>query len=285
MDRFPHFIIIGAGKCGTTSLHDYLNQHPDIYICPKKETFFFIDDKARENSRKWGSVTTLQEYIDLFAEAPESAILGEISTNYYACPESAELIKRTIPDVKIIAILRDPSERAFSSYQMFIRNGHERRSFAEVITAKTQHITRGFYYQELLPFFQIFPAQQIKILLFDDLIKDQTKFLQDLFEFVGVRQDFLPDVSKRGREGGVPQNHWLHRLLTKKNLLRTSIASLLKLIFPLEKRQQLREKLLRHNIAKNKLDPALRAQLIDLYRDDIIQLQIMINRDLSAWLS
>jgi hypothetical protein len=240
---------------------------------------------VKENHRKWGSVSTLQEYLDLFADAPDQTILGEISTNYYAYPESAQLIQDAIPEVKIIAILRDPSERAFSSYQMFIRNGHESRSFAEIITAKTQHITRGFYYQELLPFYQVFSTEQIKILLFDDLVKDQTQFLQDLFKFIGVRPDFLPDTSQRGREGGTPQNRWLHQLLTQNNPIRTSIAAVMKLVFPLEKRQQLRDKLVKGNITKNKLDSETRSQLIEIYRHDINQLQTLINRDLSAWLS
>jgi hypothetical protein len=285
MGRFPHFIIIGAGKCGTTSLHDYLNQHPEIYLCPKKETFFFINAQARTNHQKWGSVTTLEEYLSLFADAPQGAILGEISTNYYAYPESAALIHQAIPNTKIIAILRNPSHRAFSSYQMFVKEGHEQRSFSEIVTARTQHITRGFYYQELLPFYQQFPKTQIKILLFDDLVKNPQAFLQELFGFIGVRADFTPDMSKRGREGGLPKRRWLHRLLTQDNPLRRAIAQGMKLLVPLEKRQQLREKLVKQNIAPETLDRETHDRLIALYRDDIQQLQTLIDRDLSHWLS
>jgi hypothetical protein len=285
MARFPNFIIIGAGKCGTTSLHDYLNQHPEIYLCPKKETFFFINSGARENHRQWGSVTTLEEYLALFKNAPETSILGEISTNYYAYPESAELIYNAIPDVKIIAILRDPSDRAFSSYQMFVRNGHEQREFHEVVALNEKYINRGFYYQQLQPFFATFKPDQIKILLFDDLVKNPRAFLKELFEFVGVNSDFVPDITKRGREGGLPKRAWWHKLLTKQNPVRTAIALLLKLIVPLEKRQQLREKLVKRNISSQKMDVGIRSQLIDIYRDDINNLQGLIKRDLSSWLS
>ena len=264
MTRFPNFIIIGAGKCGTTSIYSYLKQHPEIYLCSKKETFFFINSIAREKHRKWGSVTTQEEYLALFTDAPDKCTVGEISTNYYAYPESAELIHNAIPNVKIIAILRDPAKRAFSAYQMFVRNGHEKRSFSEVIAAQNQHITRGFYYQELLPFYKAFREENIKILLFDDLVKDSKSFLKDLFEFIGVNPEFSPDTSKRGREGGLPQNPLFHKLLTKHNPVRAMAASVLKTVLPLEARQKLRTNLVNNNISKVTLDKKERNQLIEI---------------------
>ena len=285
MARFPHFIIIGAGKCGTTSLHDYLHQHPEIYLSPKKETNFFINPQARENRRKWGGVTTLDEYLALFADAPEKSVLGEISTNYYAHSESAGLIHNAIPDVKIIAILRDPSERAFSSYQMFVRNGHEKRPFSELVAERSRQITRGFYYQELQPFYETFKSEKIKILLFEDFAKDPKKFLAEFFEFVGVNPDFTPNMTKRGREGGLPKRRFLHKLLTQPNPLRTWVTSLLKPILPVEKRQKLKTNLIKKNISKAKLAPEMRRQLVEIYREDIQHLQTLINRDLSSWLS
>lgn len=285
MTHFPHFIIIGAGKCGTTSLHNYLNQHPDIYLCPKKETFFFIDPEARQKNQQWGAVTTLEEYLALFAEAPDRCIRGEISTVYHASPESAGLIQQAIPRVKIIAILRNPIDRAFSSYQMFVRDGQENRSFAEVIATRNQHVNRGFYSQQLQPFYQHFPADNIKILFFEDLVKDSQAFLTDLFQFVDVNPNFLPDTSQRSREGGLPQKPWLHQLLTQDNPLRSTAASLLKTVLPLEKRQKLRNRLVKGNISKEKLDPETRAVLRDLYREDIQQLEALLDRDLSHWLA
>jgi hypothetical protein len=136
-----------------------------------------------------------------------------------------------------------------------------------------------------LPFYQVFSSDKIKILLFDDLVKDPKMFFSELFEFIGVSSDFLPDTSKRGREGGLPKNLWLHTLLTKPNPLRSSISGMMKLILPLETRQSLRGKLIKDNIAKAKLDKATRRRLIEIYRDDILHLQDLINRDLSHWLS
>ena len=285
MSRLPDFIIIGAGKCGTTSLQDYLNQHPQIYICPQKETFFFMPEEPRAKHRSWGAITRFEDYSALFKDAPERSVIGEISTNYYAYPESAQLIYNQIPGVKILAILRDPAERAFSSYQMRVRGGIENDNFDRVIASQNnQHIERGFYYAQLLPYFETFQPENIKICLYDDLCKDSVGFMQDVFRFVGVDDQFIPDMSKRGREGGLPKNKTLNNLLKKPNPLRNSVASVLKLFMPLEVRQKIRNNLLKKNIYKARLSPENRQELIEIYRDDILKLQDLIDRDLSSWL-
>ncbi len=284
MSRLPNFIIIGAGKCGTTSLHDYLNQHPQIYICPKKETFFFINEVVRSKYKHWGAVTDIEDYRALFADAAEDSVIGEISTNYYAHPESAQLIYNLIPEVKIIAILRDPAERAFSSYQMYVMAGLENQDFARIIDKDIKYVKRGFYYAQLRPFFNRFDRHQIKICLYDDLCKDPTLFIQDLFRYIEIDPNFIPNMNKRGREGGLPKNKAFHKIVTQKNILRTFIASILKLFMPLSLRQKLRSNLVKDNIYKAKLSADSRKKLIEIYRTDILHLQDLIQRNLSGWL-
>jgi len=284
MNGLPDFIIIGAGKCGTTSLHNYLNQHPQVYICPKKETFFFLEEAQRNKFKHWGAVTSLAEYRDLFKDAPPNHVVGEISTNYYAYPGSAKLIHDLLPTVKLIAILREPAERAFSGYQMRVRAGHEKMDFESLISEDNCYIKRGFYYSELQPFLSVFDRDRIKIVLFDDLCQNAVGFMQDLFRYIEVDDRFVPDMSKRGREGGLPKNQTWNSLLRKPNPLRTSVAAVLKLFMPLEMRQKIRANLLNQNIYKAKLSPETRKRLIDIYRSDILQLQDLIERDLSAWL-
>ena len=284
MSRLPIFIIIGAGKCGTTSLHNYLNEHPQIYICPQKETFFFLDEVVQAKHQPWGAVTDFSDYLALFADAPENSVIGEISTNYYAHPESAQLIYNLIPEVKIIAILRDPAARAFSSYQMHVRQGAETKEFDELIEPDIKYIKRGFYYSQLLPFFQCFKPEQIKILLYDDLCKNPHSFIRDLFQYIEVDPNFIPNMSKKVREGGLPKNKALHKMVTQKNIVRTFVASMLKLFMPLELRQKIRSNLVKDNTYKAKLSGDSRKKLIEIYRDDILQLQDLIQRDLSGWL-
>jgi hypothetical protein len=284
MIKLPDFIIIGAGKCGTTSLQSYLNQHPQIYICPKKETYFFINDLVRSKLKTWGAITDIKDYLKLFEQAPESSIVGEISTNYYAYTESAKLIHKTIPKVKIIAILRDPSERAFSEYQMFVRNGNEKQDFASCLSENSRYVKRGFYHSKLLPFFEVFDSSQIKILLFDDFRENPIAFIQDLFRYIGVDDRFIPNISIKSREGGLPKNKTWHSLLTKPNPIRTSIANLLKPLMPLGFRQKIRSDLVKKNTYRVQLSSEEKNKLIGIYHQDILKLQSLIGRDLSAWL-
>lgn len=284
MNKLPNFIIIGAGKCGTTSLHNYLNQHPDIYLCPQKETYFFVPDHIRSKFQPWGAITNLEDYTNLFRDASQDNIIGEISTTYYRHAETAKKIYQIIPQVKIIAILRDPANRAFSDYQMHFRKGNEKEDFASIISPENRYIKPGFYYSELIPYFEVFPKEQIKILLFTDLVKNPTSFIKDLFEFIEVDSQFSPDTSKKSRAGGLPKNNTLNNLLTKPNPVRKSLASILGLFMPLSVRQKIRSSLVKQNIQPAKLSPEARQQLIKIYRDDILQLQELLDRDLSSWL-
>lgn len=285
MTRYPDFIYIGAGKCGSTSLFNYIGQHPDVFLCPKKETFYFINEQARSNLVPWGAITKLEDYLDLFEKAPEGCVTGEISTNYYAYPESAELIKASIPDVKLIALLRNPAERAFSEYQMHARNGHEKRPFSDILEAHEKYVKRGFYYAELKPFFDVFDHQNIRVLLYDDFVQNPQDLIRQIFAFIGVEESFVPDMSVRGREGGLPKNQALHQLLNKKNILRSVASKILKLVLPLSKRQEIRSKMIKGNMQKQTLSSQDRQALIQIYREDILSLQSMLGRDLSFWLT
>ena len=275
--KLPNFIIVGAGKCGTTSLHNYLSQHPQVYICPQKETFFFMGEEQRNKNKKWGAVTSIEEYSKLFAQAPENSVVGEISTVYYAHEKSASLIHQYLPQTKIVAILRDPAQRAFSDYQMHFRKGREKRDFNTTIQAKRQYIRQGFYYAELKPFFEIFNRDQIKILLYEDLAKNPLGFIQDLFRYIEVDDQFIPDMSKRGRDSGMAKNTALNRLLNKQNLF----TKALKTVIP----NSVINKLIKQNSYKPKLSIEDRNQLIQIYREDILKLQDLLELDLSAWLS
>ncbi len=275
--KSPKFIIIGAGKCGTTSLHNYLDQHPQVYICPQKETFFFMAEEKRQQNQKWGAVTSIEEYSKLFSQAPENSVIGEISTVYYSHKDSASLIHQYIPQTKIIAILRDPAQRAFSDYQMHFRKGREKRDFSTTIKAQRKYIRQGFYYAELKPFFEIFARDQIKILLYEDLCKNSLSFMQDLFRYIEVDDQFIPDMSKRGRDSALPKNAVLNRLLSKQNLLTKALTNLIP--------NSITNKLIKQNSYKPKLSDKDRSQLVQIYREDILQLQELLELDLSAWLS
>lgn len=294
----PNFLIIGAAKAGTTSLYGYLEQHPQVYMSSIKEPRFFalegekLDFRGPAQSINHTSVTTLAEYFQLFEEATAQTAIGEASTVYLSHPLAAERIKHYIPDVKLIAVLRDPAERAFSSYLHLVRDGYETLSFAEALEAEPVRIKenwqplwyykeRGFYYRQLQKYFEIFKSEQIKIYLYEDLAKNGTEITQDISRFLEIDNNFTPDLTRKN-VSGIPKNRLVQNLLTKKNPLK----SVLKPLLPESLRQSVIENLSKRNLgAKPTLSPQMRQNLIAIYREDILKLQDLIQRDLSSWLA
>jgi hypothetical protein len=213
----PDFIIIGANKAGTTSVSRYLGQHPSIKISDPKEPMFFAADPGRSSPTKadaaFGSpylASTLAEYSDLFAGyGPSVRLFGEGSTAYLANPApSSRLIRKLVPDVKLIAVLREPASRAVSAYKMCYGNGMEKRSFSEVVDRAPEqsrilprhgvreYIRNGLYSQLLEPYLRLFERRQILMLRYDDLEADAARFLDSILKFLGVESLDL-DTSKR----------------------------------------------------------------------------------------
>ncbi|TRV22075.1 MAG: sulfotransferase [Microcystis flos-aquae Mf_WU_F_19750830_S460] len=286
--KLPNFIIIGASKCGTTSLHSYLTQHPDIFLCPKKETFFFLDESTREKSNKWGAVTSFEEYQQLFQPSPDHAIIGEISTVYYSNPQAAQLIYQCLPDVKIIAILRDPAERAFSDYLMhqLIAEKYE-IDFERIIDKNNYFVKLGFYHSQLTRFIEVFGRDNVKVLLYDDFISDNAKFLEDLFTYLGVASNVKISTEKRMRENLFPKNKTLYNIFVKSSLLNKIVSRGLPKILPAKIAKNILhiyQQIQKSVTYKPSLSPVERAKLIEIYQTEILQLQQLIDRDLSKWL-
>lgn len=296
--QMPNFIVIGAGKAGTSSIFYYLKQHPQIYMSPLKEPKFFAlkgeplnfqgPDKDIVNST---SVNTLEAYQDLFQGVSDEIAIGEASPIYLYSPKAPPRIKDYLPEVKLIAILRNPVERAFSSFTHLLREGYETLSFEEALQEEENRIQRkwaalwhykqkGYYYEQLKRYYDIFDRQQIKVYLYEELQADNIALIQDIYNFVGVDDTFVPDLSQKN-VSGTPKSQLLHDLFTKDN----SLKSLLKPLFPKQLRRNIADKAIANNLgSKPILAPETGDRLRQLYREDILQLQDLIERDLSAWL-
>ena len=296
---FPNFLIIGAAKSGTTSLYSYLNQHPQIYMSSVKEPRFFALEGKEINYQgpakviNQKTINTLEEYESLFDGVQNETAIGEASTLYLYHPKAVKKIKQYIPQVKLIAILRDPVKRAFSSYQHLLRDGYETLSFAAALKAEKERIAdnypplwhyqqRGFYYQQLSQYFAEFPAEQIKVYLYEDLIQNSHLMLEDMFGFLGVEPKFQPDKTQKMNASGSPKNKILHKLITKDNWLKSAVKG----IIPQDLRQNIYQKVKKSNLQKNNQIPDnITEQLKETYRADILQLQELLKRDLSNWLN
>jgi hypothetical protein len=292
----PNFLIIGAAKAGTTALHEYLQQHPQIYLTPTKETNFFAFEGQEINFQGPGdealkdfSITDLSTYQAEFAGVTKELAIGEACPSYLYVPQAAARIKQYIPDARLIVILRNPVERAYANFLHIVRDDREpQRDFTLALQAEATRIANnwewfwhyiqvGFYGQQLQRYYEMFAPSQIKVYLYEDLKEDAIATLQDIFRWLEVDDTFVPDMALRPNKSGMPRNKLLHQILTKPNPLK----SLLKPLFP----AQIRQKIQHQNLNTPQISPEVRQQLLDLYRADILQSQDLIQRDLSAWLA
>jgi Sulfotransferase family len=295
----PNFIILGAAKSGTTALYHYLKQHLQVYMSFLKETEFFAFEGEKLNFTGPGdmpraSITTLEAYQAQFSGVTQEIAIGEASPLYLYSPKAPERICHYIPNAKLVVILRSPIERAYSQYLMFIRDGREPSlDFATALAEETRrqqknwawgwnYVDVGFYYSQLKRYFEIFDPTQIKIYLYEDLKTSPVELIQDLFGFIGVDSTFIPDMSKKPNISGIPKNQILHQFTTQSNFLR----SISKPVVPSAVRGKI-SKMLRdqvnRDLLKPKISPEIHEKLILTFQDDILNLQDLIQRDLSAW--
>jgi len=291
----PNFIIIGAAKCGTTSLCHHLNQHPQIFISPQKEPRFFAPEFYTKhtnglickNSRR--ESMSLEKYANLFAEIKDEKAIGEASTEYLFYPQVPPRIKSTISDVKLIVVLRDPSERAFSAYCYQLRDGCENLSFKQALLEEEKrkrnnwrpgwlYKQAGLYAEQILRYIAIFESYQLKICLHEQLESQPLETLQEIFDFLEVSSNFVPILS-RMNVSTIPKNIMLNQLFSDRSplvSLKPYIPDQIEFIFKSLKQKNLD--------SKPNLPPEIRQELIDFYRSDILKLQDLINHDLSSWM-
>ena len=302
----PNFLIIGAAKSGTTALYNYLGQHPRVYVTRKKEPKFFALEGKRLDFRGPGdleanrfSVTGIEAYRALFRGVSNETAIGEASPLYLYSADAPTRIKRYVPTVKMIAVLRDPAERAYSQYLHLVRDGREPiDDFARALQAEESRIRDnwafgwhykrvGFYHDQLERYFDTFGRGQVKVYLYEDLETDPVGMLKDVFRFLDIADDFVPDMSVRPNVAGIPRNrslHTLHALLVKPHPIKTA----LKPLFPEALRRRTVKRLLdgirSRNLVKPPFPAEVRRHLIETYREDILKLQALTQRDLSNWL-
>lgn len=284
--------MIGVPKSGTSSFHRYLQQHPQIFMAKKEPHFFSFEGERRPD---W-AVKDIAAYADLFADAPCGAILGEVSPWYLYSASAANGIKQHTPDAKLIVILRNPVERAYSAFLHWVRLGGEHVSeFGRAVELETQRIREGaawdFHYvaagrycRQLNRYFETFHSNQIQIVLYDDLSSKPVEVMRDVFRFLGVDTSFQPDVSVKYNSSRWPRVQWLHRALHYicRDL---SLDQYGRTILP-KRMQEMATNVYKrmHYAPPPKLSGQMHTILRERLREDIVRTQELIKRDLSAWL-
>jgi Sulfotransferase family len=295
----PNFLIIGAAKSGTTSLYQYLGQHPQIYMSPVKETnFFALDGDEPDFGGPDGdvfnrdSIYRMEDYIRLFEDRTDEIAVGEVSPRYLGEDGAASRIKRCIPDAKVIAILRNPADRAFSAFSMRKRDGWEPcATLDEAIADEPRrveerwgsgiYLRHGFYAKLLQPYFEQFGHDQIRVYLYDDLVAAPDRLFEELFGFLGVDRRFRPATSEQLNVSGVIRNPVMRMIWTKTHPLQKAVRPIL----PKPARQRVSRFFIGLEKRRLLFPPDQRNRLMEHYRTDIRHLQDLIGRDLSAWLT
>jgi hypothetical protein len=289
----PNFIVIGAAKAGTTALHWYLAEHPQVFMTPLKETNYFafgLDDEGRllygDPELHRFPIRSLEEYERSFDGAGGAVAVGEASPIYLEAPRAAARIAEVIPGARIVCGIREPVDRAYSDHLMYLRSRGRRLDPAVDLTpsaawaAPDSHwmqISR--YYEPLRRYFDAFPSQQIHVFLFDDLKKDQAGVVRDVYRFLGVDPGFAPDFATPHNIGGMPSSMLVEKVLTSGRLKEALEPWVPKRAADLARRVRTR------NMRRPPpLPPELRAVLLENFRDDIDKTARLIGRDLSAWL-
>jgi hypothetical protein len=201
----PNFLIIGAARSGTSSLYSYLQEHPDVYLPRTKrpEPHFFF--KASEYARG------IDDYeARYFSEWSGEKAVGEASTSYLFGPETPARIAAHLGDVRLIAMLRNPIERAHSSYWHTVRSGLETLDFDEAVLREDErtaalegsdlaeikpysYLARGLYFQQLSRWYEVFEEKQLHVVLFDDFVSDTRSVLRGILSFLGVDAGRVPE--------------------------------------------------------------------------------------------
>lgn len=303
MKNMPDFIVIGAGKSGTTALNRYLKQHPGIYMAPHKEPNFFAyqsvdpanppEDVALEHYHK--SITSLEQYQSLFARSPQGLVKGEISNIYQYTPRAAESISKFLPEVKLIAILRQPAERLFSRFQHLVREEKApKEGMSNVLDRssiwwqRNDFVREGFYAQNLEKYYDLFPAKNIRVYLYDDFLAQPEAVLKDLFEFIGVDASVSIDTGIKANVSGLKKKNLVNQLVGGGgfliNLSKKTMPGIHKRLkkskFTTKQLQKLRNK----NLVKESFPAELRKRITEnIYQEDVQKLEQLIKRDLSAW--
>ena len=184
MSRLPNFLYVGPDKAGSSWLHETLIKHPGVYLTPSKDLYFF--DRYHDRGLPW--------YAAQFKDARDEPIVGEICQDYLFHPEAAQRIHDALGDITIMVSLRDPVDRAWSSYLYMRKHGIGPGTFAEALRNCPELLDHGRYATGLDRFLELFPREKVHVAIFDDLEADPQGFLDDVTDKLGIAR--LPLAAK-----------------------------------------------------------------------------------------
>ncbi|MEM1144707.1 MAG: sulfotransferase [Pseudomonadota bacterium] len=286
MQRPVDFFIVGAPKAGTTALHQFLAGHPGAYLSQPKELNYFSGPELKSQSLyyKQHIVESREDYTEVFDTAETLQKIGEASVSYLFYPEVAKRIRAYNPHAKIIILLRDPVDRAFSHYLMDYRMGLVDAPFEDIVfRASEQHelhyqqyVLLGLYHDQVKRYLDAFP-DQVQIHFHKQLIRSPEQVMQSLYSFLDIDESYSPDLSERHNMSSMPRTRLvrsIYSLAPLRSAARTLLPSairkpLIAALFDSEHRPT--------------IEPATDRMLRALYAEDIAKLELLLGKDLTDW--
>ncbi|MFK7886537.1 MAG: sulfotransferase [Gammaproteobacteria bacterium] len=306
MSPAPEFIIAGSAKSGTTALHFMLDQHPDVFMSPIKETNFFIHgyestrhfiglrgERVLEGQDESDIVDTHDKYANLFTNAPQGAIRGEASPWYLINSEVPARILAHRPNTKIVIILRDPADVAFANFVHLVRDRaeslrlgqidrvfDESRYAAQDLYPFCDHLSLPKYGRHLPVWLSTFDPANVHLMIYEEFKADRRGQLSRLFEFLGLSDEVSVDVERRVNVSGMPRSEALQSFLQGGKLFKKLIG----MVVPKKPRRKVRAMIEAMNTGKRVgMDATTRARFDEVYRDDVAYVESLLGRELDVW--
>lgn len=281
--HFPDIFLVGAPKCGTTSIYNYFAQHPSIFVPELKEPHYFA---MPEVGRTYYPVELIQDeskYLSLFRNKREEQLSVDCSPSYLQFPETPKRIHAANSEAKIVAVLRNPTQRAISHYLMDQRFGLQPHKLMECIQDSTSHpisyreyVKNGFYAEQITRYWDTFSPDQVMIIFFEDLNSDTETTVKGIFNFLGVRQDVDINYNIRANVGRQYRSSLLKRFIHSYQW--RAIRS----IFPNRLKASIHSRITYKTSNKTEFKGE-EYVLNSIFKSDILKLEKMLGKPLKHW--
>ncbi|MBN1218120.1 MAG: sulfotransferase domain-containing protein [Anaerolineae bacterium] len=270
----PNFLYIGAEKAGSSWIYEILREHPQVFVPVAKDIQFF--DKNYDKGIEW--------YLSLFKSGAGQRAVGEVSHDYFLAEETAVLIQKHLPGVRLICCLREPIERTMSSFLFYRTTVLDKRTTFAEFAFDDRILKLSDYYYNLYPFYQRFPRQNILVLYFDDLKKNPRLFAQRIYKFLKVDPDFQPKILyQKVLPASEPRFGWIAHLVYQVGLFLRKVG-LVNVVGTVKRTGTFRGLFYRELERKPEIPAAIRQKLKAYYTERYRELPILIGQPLpEAW--
>ncbi len=281
MDRWPNFFIVGAPKAGTTSLYEYLKQVPGIFMSPEKEPNYFNQVTVFEDDPYRFTIRDKKKYLELFKNVKNEKIIGDATPNYLRDLNVPHLIHKVSPNAKILITLRNPTDRIFSQYQMLLNLGRISYSTEKLVESlekngrRPNQTVQEFYTPLVKRYLDVFGAKRVKIIIFEEWIKNVRETIMSIVEFLGLDNEDLTFDELIHNPFLSPRSSISKFLLHNKTVLNLSR----KILRP-ETRDAIKTKFLFKKNIKPELQIEYRKRLVKVYAEDVKNLEKFLDRKL-----